>query len=165
MRAVATLIRARHTRYGTPYSAMAVGVPDGAAVEQMRHMLSSSPFGIPAGELGGQRRRDAEGVRVGTMYRFKGLEFQRVFLAGISAGQVPHQRIEGVRRTDPDEYRRERLWARSMLFVAATRARDELVISWNGRPSDFLPDGVESRARGVAELLSADGPSSGSAVA
>jgi superfamily I DNA/RNA helicase len=29
--------------------------------------------------------------------------------------------------------------ARSLLFVAATRARDALVISWNGQPSRFLP--------------------------
>ena len=32
--------------------------------------------------------------------------------------------------------------ARSLLFVAATRARDALVISWHGQPSRFLPPDV-----------------------
>lgn len=28
---------------------------------------------------------------------------------------------------------------RSLLFVVCTRARDELYVSWHGRPSRFLP--------------------------
>ncbi len=35
-------------------------------------------------------------------------------------------------------YERERLRDRSLLFVAATRARDELAIFWHGTPSPFL---------------------------
>jgi ATP-dependent exoDNAse (exonuclease V) alpha subunit len=27
---------------------------------------------------------------------------------------------------------------RSLLYVAATRARDELVVSWNGKPLELL---------------------------
>ncbi|MFI6579606.1 hypothetical protein [Embleya sp. NPDC050493] len=78
---------------------------------------------------------------------------------------VPHQSIESFRRTNPDRYRQERQRARSTLFVAATRARDELVVSWNGTASDFLPEGSDSQAHNAAELLSGEGPSSGSAVA
>ncbi|WP_406294385.1 hypothetical protein OG948_05945 [Embleya sp. NBC_00888] len=96
----------------------------------------------------------------------QGLEFQRVFLAGISDGQVPHQSIETFRHTNPDRYRQERQRARSTLFVAATRARDELVVSWNGTASDFLlPEGSDAQAHNAAELLSGEGPPSGSAVA
>jgi superfamily I DNA/RNA helicase len=43
------------------------------------------------------------------------------------------------RRADPLRYRREMKRARSLLFVAATRARDSVVISWHGAPSPFLP--------------------------
>ncbi|MEU3904877.1 3'-5' exonuclease [Streptomyces goshikiensis] len=80
------------------------------------------------------------------MHRFKGLEFQRVFLAGVSEGQVPHQRIEAYRMASPDRYRQEQQRARSLLFVAATRARDELVVTWNGKASRFLPERADQDA-------------------
>ncbi|MFD7690348.1 hypothetical protein [Streptomyces sp. NPDC059781] len=35
-------------------------------------------------------------------------------------------------------HRRELQRARSLLFVAATRSRDALAISWHGAPSRFL---------------------------
>jgi superfamily I DNA/RNA helicase len=56
-------------------------------------------------------------------------------LAGITDAAVPGQRAAA----DPARQQRELMRARSLLFVAATRARDELVISWNGQPSRFLP--------------------------
>ncbi|MFE3775291.1 UvrD-helicase domain-containing protein [Streptomyces sp. NPDC059122] len=107
MRALATLIQEFHDRYGTPYAAMAVCVPDGASATQMAAVLGSAPFGIPAVEIGRDGPGKGEGVRIGTMYRFKGLEFQRVFLASVGEGQVPHQRIETFRLTDPPRCQRE----------------------------------------------------------
>jgi mRNA-degrading endonuclease RelE of RelBE toxin-antitoxin system len=58
-----------------------------------------------------------------------------LILAGITDAAVPGQRAAA----DPARQQRELMRARSLLFVAATRARDELVISWNGQPSRFLP--------------------------
>jgi hypothetical protein len=46
---------------------------------------------------------------------------------------------------DPVRYERELKQARSLLFVAATRARDSLVITWHGTPSPFLPSSAEQR--------------------
>jgi hypothetical protein len=40
--------------------------------------------------------------------------------------------------SDPARYRRELQRARSLLFVAATRAHDSLDIFWHGAPSPFL---------------------------
>ena len=74
----------------------------------------------------------------GTRQRFKGLEYQRMILAGITDAAVPGQRPAD----DPARQQRELMRARSLLFVASTRARDALVISWNGQPSRFLPPGV-----------------------
>ncbi|MFD7944690.1 UvrD-helicase domain-containing protein [Streptomyces sp. NPDC059744] len=165
MRAVATLIKERHDRYGTPYSAMAISVPNGAATTQMAITLAGDSFRIPAAELGKDGPRSSEGVRIGTMHRFKGLEFQRVFLTSVSEGQVPDQRSEAYRLSNPDRYRQEQQRARSLLFVAATRARDELVVTWNGRASRFLPDDADRAAFSATELLSGDGPPSGSAAA
>ncbi|MEU1215030.1 3'-5' exonuclease [Streptomyces sp. NPDC005790] len=99
------------------------------------------------------------------MYRFKGLEFQRVFLTSVSDGQIPHQRIEQHRLANPDRYRQEEQRARSLVFVVATRARDELVITWNGRPSRFLLEDAARTARNATTLVSPDGPPSGSAAA
>ena len=50
------------------------------------------------------------------------------------------------RDTDPLRYEREIKQARSLLFVAATRARDSLVICWHGAPSPLLPAGGSRRA-------------------
>ncbi|EST34626.1 hypothetical protein N566_18300 [Streptomycetaceae bacterium MP113-05] len=163
MRAVASLIAERHERHGTPYEAMAVSVPDGDAAARMAFTLQSPPYRIPACELGKDGPRSPDGVRIGTRYRFKGLEFQRVFLTGVSEGQIPHQRIEAHRISDPSRYRQEEQRARSVLFVAATRARDELVVTWNGRPSRFLPDDAARTAYSAGELLPGDGPPSASA--
>lgn len=42
------------------------------------------------------------------------------------------------RTADPVRHRREVQQARSLLFVATTRARDSLDIFWHGTPSPFL---------------------------
>jgi superfamily I DNA/RNA helicase/mRNA-degrading endonuclease RelE of RelBE toxin-antitoxin system len=113
--------------------AIAVSVPTKKQVEQVESYLSD--HGVPAGSIGPEGPRLNEGVHVGTLQRFKGLEYQRMILAGITDAAVPGQRATA----NPARQQRELMRARSLLFVAATRARDELVISWNGQPSRFLP--------------------------
>jgi len=95
--------------------------------------------GIDAASIGADGPRKPDAVHVGTLHRFKGLEYQRMIVAGVSNGVIPSARAEGLRDTDPLRHQREIKQARSLLFVAATRARDSLVISWHGRPSPFLP--------------------------
>jgi superfamily I DNA/RNA helicase len=73
-----------------------------------------------------------------TMHRAKGTEFSRVLLFGIDQGAIPRPLL--------DEQYAEDAWAdallreRSLLYVAATRARDELAVSWSGDPSQLLPE-------------------------
>src|SRR5699024_11418353 len=79
-------------------------------------------------------------VHVGTMHRFKGLEYQKLAIVGVRNGVIPHTAvIDGYRQTDPQRYAREELKARSLLFMAATRARDVRRISWYGEPRPYLP--------------------------
>ncbi|MEU3630994.1 3'-5' exonuclease [Streptomyces fradiae] len=104
-------------------------------------------------------------VRIGIMHRFKGLEFQRVFLTSIGEGQVPRQRVERYRLTNPDRYRQKKQRARSLVFVAATRARDELIVTWSGEASRFLPEHADDTAHRATDLLGNDGPPSGSSSA
>lgn len=95
--------------------------------------------GIPATTLGADGPRKPDAVHVATLHRFKGLEYQQMLVSGVSAGLIPDARIADHRDTDPVRYERELKQARSLLFVAATRARDALTITWHGRPSPFLP--------------------------
>ncbi|MEU6931011.1 UvrD-helicase domain-containing protein [Streptomyces sp. NPDC046374] len=162
MRAVAVLIEERHAGHGTPYSAMAIAVPDGSSAQQFAYRLATE-FHIPVVPLGREGvRSDEDAVRIGTMHRFKGLEFQRVFLTSVGEGQVPRQSIEQYRLANPDRYRLEEQRARSLVFVAATRARDELVVTWSGKASRFLPPDADATALRAMDLLRPDGPSSGS---
>ena len=94
--------------------------------------------GLPVTEIGPDGPKSGAGVHIGTMHRFKGLEYQRMIIAGVSDGLVPRQMISQFQQSDPKRYERERQRDRSLLFVAATRARDELAVFWHGTPSSFL---------------------------
>ena len=76
------------------------------------------------------------GVRLATMHRLKGLEFPRVLLAGVKKGTVP---VPYSGHPEDDIGRTEHeIQERCLLYVAATRARDELVITGYGERSPFL---------------------------
>lgn len=72
-----------------------------------------------------------------TMHRAKGTEFRDVLLFGVSAASMP----KGLAAYDyaEDEAADARLRERSLLYVAATRARDQLVVSWSRESSPLLP--------------------------
>jgi superfamily I DNA/RNA helicase/mRNA-degrading endonuclease RelE of RelBE toxin-antitoxin system len=121
---------------GTPPS-IGVAVPSRRLQAEAESYLTD--HGIPATTLGADGPRKPDAVHVGTLHRFKGLEYQQMLVAGVSAGLIPDARIADHRETDPVRYERELKQARSLLFVAATRARDALTITWHGTPSPFLP--------------------------
>jgi superfamily I DNA/RNA helicase/mRNA-degrading endonuclease RelE of RelBE toxin-antitoxin system len=127
---------------GAPPS-IGVAVPVRRLVTEVEGYLSD--HGIPATTLGADGPRKPDAVHVGTLHRFKGLEYQQMLVTGVSAGLLPDARIADHRDTDPVRYERELRQARSLLFVAATRARDSLVITWHGTPSPFLPSSAEQR--------------------
>ncbi|MFD8238919.1 UvrD-helicase domain-containing protein [Streptomyces albidoflavus] len=122
--------------HDVPREATAVCVPTNDMVTEVAYRLRQR--GITSTEITSDGPRHEEGVHIGTMYRFKGLEYRRMIIAGVSQGLVPRASVEAWERTDPQRHRRELQRARSLLFVAATRARDALTITWNGRPSRFL---------------------------
>lgn len=71
-----------------------------------------------------------------TMHRAKGMEFSRVVLAGADEKHVPSP---ATLRNVPDEERAEALLReRSLLYVASSRARDALVVTWSGKRSELL---------------------------
>ncbi|MFT3770136.1 MAG: 3'-5' exonuclease [Minicystis sp.] len=76
-------------------------------------------------------------VRLATMHRIKGLEFPVVFVVGVSDGEVPY-RSEALSSSDPVVAAQTELAERCLLYVAASRARDALYVSFAGEPSVFL---------------------------
>lgn len=72
-----------------------------------------------------------------TMHRAKGLEFTHVLLFGIHEGSVPRvmKEYEISEQDQTDAMLRER----SLIYVAATRARDVLAVTWSGKRSPLLP--------------------------
>jgi DNA helicase II / ATP-dependent DNA helicase PcrA len=106
-----------------------------------------------------QHAPTVEGVTLASLHSAKGLEWQAVFLVGVSEGLLPISMAEG-----PDAVEEER----RLLYVGITRAREHLAVSWAGartpgaratrRPSRFLTglrpeqadDGGSSGGRGTA---------------
>jgi superfamily I DNA/RNA helicase len=71
-----------------------------------------------------------------TMHRAKGMEFTHVLIFGANADLLPAAYLL---KDLPEEERADLLQReRSLFYVAATRARDELVVMWEGKPSEFL---------------------------
>jgi superfamily I DNA/RNA helicase len=104
-----------------------------------RYLPLLKSAGIPAVLVQTKAEADlADGVRLATMHRVKGLEFPRVLLAGVQEGTVPLALSDDAL---PDAAAREdhALQERRLLFVAATRARDELVVTGYGVRSPLLP--------------------------
>lgn len=75
-----------------------------------------------------QKNRE-NGVTLITMHGSKGLEYDTVFLPQISARQIPSRQAH-----TPEETEEER----RILYVAMTRAKQRLEISYAGKPSPFL---------------------------
>ncbi|GAA2921193.1 UvrD-helicase domain-containing protein [Kitasatospora cinereorecta] len=94
--------------------------------------------GIPVLRAKGQTARQAEGVRLATMHAMKGLEFRAVSVLGVTEGAVPFAREITSREADPLQHDADLLRERCLLFVACTRAREALSVTWNGAPSPFL---------------------------
>lgn len=117
---------------------IAVAVPDRDKVSQVIFHLATKA-GLGYAQLTSDGPRGDGIIHVGTMPRFKGLEYQRLVIVGANDRLVPRmEAIDRYRTDDPARHRRELRKARSMLFVAATRARDALTITWHGDPSPFL---------------------------
>ncbi|MFJ9833678.1 UvrD-helicase domain-containing protein [Streptomyces sp. NPDC101169] len=94
--------------------------------------------GIPVARVRDQPGPDVEGVRLATMHAMKGLEFRCVAVLGVTAAAVPFAREITPATVDPLQHDSDLLRQRCLLFVACTRAREALAVSWSGTSSPFL---------------------------
>jgi superfamily I DNA/RNA helicase len=80
-------------------------------------------------------------VRTATMHACKGLEFARLAVVAANADNLPLPAATTPAAEDEAQYALDLLRERCLLYVACTRARDELVVTSSGPPSSLLPGG------------------------
>ncbi|MDI9954214.1 ATP-dependent DNA helicase UvrD2, partial [Rhodococcus sp. IEGM 1305] len=98
-----------------------------------------------------------QGVTLASLHAAKGLEWDAVFLVGLTDGTLPIQHVLGDSNSAPDEAAVEE--ERRLLYVGVTRAREHLQMSWalsrneGGRKS-------RRRSRFLHGLIPEDSPAS-----
>ena len=80
--------------------------------------------------------RHQDGIRLATMHRVKGLEFQYVFVAGVNKGIVPLDQVIDI--DDPIAKREAETAEKCLLYVALTRAQKGAYITGYGKKSKFI---------------------------
>lgn len=106
--------------------------------------LASMITVLKTGEEADVRRASGSGyasgaVRLMTLHGAKGLEFPVVFLAGVTAGTLPIERAHASANVEEE---------RRLFFVGVTRAREELILTYGGKPSAFWGELPADAVRG-----------------
>jgi ATP-dependent exoDNAse (exonuclease V) beta subunit len=78
---------------------------------------------------------DDPGIRVMTMHRAKGLEFQAIAVVSADDQALPPSWLIPDDEVDARQFIQQE---RCLLYVACSPARDRLAVSWSGEPSRFL---------------------------
>lgn len=112
---------------GSPAFTVAIITAD-ESEHSVEAIISSCPDSTKATELSGDLDQQKDCVIVSDLNSIKGFEFSLVIIVGLSQGQFPR------RGTAKGERWRDAL----RLYVAMTRARDELVMIYTQKPSPFL---------------------------
>ena len=108
-------------------------------VDRVQSALRSAGLDEVVLQAGSADDRDVPGVRITTMHRAKGLEFFAVAIPFLSEAAFPpagalNTAVDQAHKWDIlDQYR-------SLLHVAATRAKKTLRVSWSGTPTFLIPN-------------------------
>ncbi|MDR2437092.1 MAG: UvrD-helicase domain-containing protein [Endomicrobium sp.] len=81
-----------------------------------------------------------DGVRVATMHRVKGLEFDYIFVAAANNGLIPLKLA--INQTDKVTAEETLKAEKCLLYVALTRARRKAYITSYGKQSDIIPTNI-----------------------
>ncbi len=100
--------------------------------------LASDKYKIPCFEIRRKKLddRNQNGVRIATMHRVKGLEFQYVFVVAVNNGFVPLP--TAINKTDNITEQESMTSEKCLLYVALTRAQKEAFITCYGQKSELL---------------------------
>jgi superfamily I DNA/RNA helicase len=99
------------------------------------------PHIVRADESAGRASPEGKGVVLATVHAIKGLEARRVYVMGANENSFPckasdHPAVEMVKSDDYDREEEER----RLFYVAVSRAREELVVSYSKRASYYITD-------------------------
>lgn len=130
---------------GAGVEAGQIGVAARSSALADHAMTALCRSGVPAQVLTRAPGRTG-GIAITTMHRMKGLEFQCVAVVGVGEHQIPAPSAVTPADEDPLTHDLDIQRERCLLFVACTRAREELAISWHGNPSPLLVDGGDGLA-------------------
>ena len=97
-------------------------------IKSVSSILAVKPEGLRAELLSGDCINQPETLVVAALQDLKGFEFSLVLLVGCEAGALPSPQVPA------DESWREAL----RLYVAMTRARDQVYLIYENQPSEFL---------------------------
>ncbi|MFH8758143.1 hypothetical protein ACH4A6_21620 [Streptomyces atroolivaceus] len=82
-----------------PHEQIVTCVPTNQMASETATTLAE--HGILAVDIRPDGPRGDGGVHIGTVFRFKGLEYQRMVVAGVSDGLIPRDDVNRRRDTDP----------------------------------------------------------------
>jgi superfamily I DNA/RNA helicase len=106
-------------------------------VQDYGQHLKSAGFSVYEVKRDVPEQRDRPGVRIATMHRVKGLEFDHVIVAGANDGVVPLS-YALAEADDQITARDVETGERALLYVALTRAKRSVLITGYGKLSPFL---------------------------
>ncbi|WP_168698220.1 UvrD-helicase domain-containing protein [Gordonia paraffinivorans] len=130
---IASAVRAWLSK-GIGLSEIGIAVRARWFASRIEHALTTA--GINCIDLA--KAEDLDAVRIGTMHRMKGLEFRCMVVAGVSAKLVPAMNAVTAAEDDKKTHDQDLERERCLLFVACTRAREELFVTWHGQASPFV---------------------------
>ena len=121
---------------GVSLEDIAIAARSGSVAQEAASALTEA--GIPACRPSKGKDAVEKQIQCMTIHRMKGLEFRCVAVIGASSKSIPA--VNAVRSLEEDEatHRNDLQRERCLLFVACTRAREQLYVSWHGDPSPFL---------------------------
>jgi hypothetical protein len=149
--AVADRVAAWHSA-GVPLADIAVGVRIHTLAEKVTETLRER--GIAAEIVRSDGVAPDHAVHVMTLHRLKGLEYRCVAVAGLRDGIVPPTNRLAAAADDPHARRVVQEQERALVFVACTRAREALHVSWHGAPSPLIAPLIVQSGSAVAAGVS-----------
>jgi superfamily I DNA/RNA helicase len=115
-----------------------IGIAARSAPLAQEAVTALARAGIAAEHVSRERPVSTGQVPTMTMHRMKGLEFRCVAVIGVSSHALPATAAITPLAEDSATHWNDLRRERCLLFVACTRARERLALSWHGRPSPFL---------------------------
>ncbi|WP_322172649.1 3'-5' exonuclease [Acutalibacter caecimuris] len=120
---------------GVPLRNVCLTAPTNALVQKYKKKLAEQLGKVFEVKKTGLDETGQDGLRIATMHRVKGLEFQYMFLAAVNDGTLPHYPLSN----ETERAKAARKADKCLLYVAMTRARDGVFVSGFGpKKSPFL---------------------------